>query len=148
MNESCHHSPQTIEAGGGTPQTTRLRRWLQKPLLLMGLVCVLLALLGIFLPLLPTTPFLLLAAFCFERSSPRLHRWLFANRLFGDFLRRYRNGEGMPLRGKVLLLGLLWLSLGLSMLKLLSDHGWGWPMLLLAIGGAVSLHLLRIPTRR
>lgn len=148
MTEPCHRSAPATEIVGCVPQATRLRRWLQKPLLLVGLVCVFLALLGLFLPLLPTTPFLLLATLCFERSSPRLHRWLFANRLFGDFLQRYRNGEGMPLRGKVLLLGLLWLSLGLSMLTLFSDHGWGWPVLLLAIGGAVSLHLLCIPTRR
>ena len=87
---------------GGLP--IRRRGWRQRLLMLCGLLCVMLGLLGAVLPLLPTTPFLLVAAACFERSSPRLQRWLFSNRLFGDALRRYRNGEGMPRRSKIVLL--------------------------------------------
>lgn len=64
-----------------------------KPLFLtLGLLCLGLGFLGAFLPLLPTTPFLLLAAFFLSRSSPTLHRWLLQNRLFGPVLQRWQNG--------------------------------------------------------
>ncbi|HEY0490330.1 MAG TPA: YbaN family protein [Telluria sp.] len=78
---------------------------------LIGAIAVLLALLGVFLPLLPTTPFLLLASACFARGSTRLHGWLLNNKLFGAYLRNYEQGRGIPLRGKVVALGLLWASI-------------------------------------
>jgi uncharacterized membrane protein YbaN (DUF454 family) len=56
---------------------------------------------AVLVPLLPTTPFLLLASACFARGSTRLHNWLQTNRVFGKYLRDYENGKGMPLRGKV-----------------------------------------------
>ena len=114
--------------------------------MLCGLLCVMLGLLGAVLPLLPTTPFLLVAAACFERSSPRLQRWLFSNRLFGDALRRYRNGEGMPRRSKIVLLVMLWGAVGFSLWRLASEPMW-W-LLLLLICGAVTVHILRIPCSR
>lgn len=115
-------------------------------LLVLGLLCVGLGLLGIFLPLLPTTPFLLLAAALFARSSEKLHRWLHENRLFGEYLRRYRAGEGIPVRAKVVTLALLWLSLAYSAVRM-STH-WSLNVLLLLIGLAVSVHLLRLPSYR
>ncbi len=129
---------------GGLP--IRRRGWRQRLLMLCGLLCVMLGLLGAVLPLLPTTPFLLVAAACFERSSPRLQRWLFSNRLFGDALRRYRNGEGMPRRSKIVLLVMLWGAVGFSLWRLASEPLW-W-LLLLLICGAVTVHILRIPCRR
>ena len=129
---------------GGLP--IRRRGWRQRLLMLCGLLCVMLGLLGAVLPLLPTTPFLLVAAACFERSSPRLQRWLFSNRLFGDALRRYRNGEGMPRRSKIALLLMLWGAVGFSLWRLASEPLW-W-LLLLLICGAVTVHILRIPCSR
>ena len=129
---------------GGLP--IRRRGWRQRLLMLCGLLCVMLGLLGAVLPLLPTTPFLLVAAACFERSSPRLQRWLFSNRLFGDALRRYRNGEGMPRRSKIVLLVMLWGAVGFSLWRLASEPMW-W-LLLLLICGAVTVHILRIPCSR
>ena len=129
---------------GGLP--IRRRGWRQRLLMLCGLLCVMLGLLGAVLPLLPTTPFLLVAAACFERSSPRLQRWLFSNRLFGDALRRYRNGEGMPRRSKIVLLVMLWGAVGFSLWRLASEPLW-WVLLLL-ICGAVTVHILRIPCSR
>jgi uncharacterized membrane protein YbaN (DUF454 family) len=81
---------------------------------LIGAIAVVLALLGVFLPLLPTTPFLLLASACFARGSTRLHSWLLNNKLFGAYLRNYEQGRGIPLRGKVVALALLWASIGYS----------------------------------
>lgn len=117
-------------------------------LLAAGVLCVVLAVLGVLLPLLPTTPFLLLAAACFARSSERLHRWLFANRLFGEYLRRYRDGEGMPRWTKVMVLAALWLALGASMLWVVPPRWWWLDLLLVGVGGAVSVHIARQRSRR
>src|SRR4030067_1054524 len=70
--------------------------------------------LGVFIPLLPTTPFLLLAAFCYARSSERFYRWLLTNPWFGAYLTNYREGRGMALRDKLLTLTALWLAIGSS----------------------------------
>lgn len=79
-----------------------------------GLVCVALGTLGIVLPGLPTTPFLLAASYFFARSSPRLQHWLTHHRWFGPYLRAIRDERGMPLRGKIVTLALLWGSIALS----------------------------------
>lgn len=81
----------------------------------VGIVAVVLGVLGIFLPLLPTTPFLLLAAACFVRSSGRLYRWLLNHRQLGQYIRQYQSGEGIPLKGKVYTIVALWATLGFSM---------------------------------
>ena len=64
-------------------------------LISVGSLSVLLGILGIFLPLLPTTPFLLLAALCYSRSSERFYQWLVTNRWFGEYIRNYREGRGI-----------------------------------------------------
>jgi uncharacterized membrane protein YbaN (DUF454 family) len=112
----------------------------------LGVVAVGLALVGIFLPILPTTPFLLLAAFLFGRSSPRFYRWLHTNRWFGAYLRNYREGRGLPLREKVLTIAALWIAILLSVALALSS--WWARGALLAIAAAVTVHLARIPTYR
>ena len=103
---------------------------------------------GAFVPVMPTTPFLLLAAACFSRSSERLHRWLFTNRLFGNYLRRYRDGEGLPRASKIATLVLLWTSLGASALFAVPERLWWVRALLLLVGIGVTIHVLRIKTRR
>ena len=83
-------------------------------LLLAGGLSTLLGVAGIFLPLLPTVPLLLLAAACFARSSPRFHHWLVNHPTLGPWIRDYLSGEGIPLKGKVYAIGLMWASIGLS----------------------------------
>ena len=73
-----------------------------------------LGIIGVFIPLLPTTPFLLLAAACYMRSSERFYHWLINNRIFGAYVRNYIEGRGMPIRIKVFTILLLWLAIGLS----------------------------------
>lgn len=70
--------------------------------LVMGLSCLLLAAVGVLLPLLPTTPFVLLAAFFFSRSSPRLHALLLHHRLFGPIIREWERYGVIPLKIKLL----------------------------------------------
>lgn len=108
-----------------------------------GCLAVVLAILGVFLPLLPTTPFLLLASACFARGSDRLHRWLLNHGTFGQYLRNFEQGRGIPARAKLLALAMMWTSIGYAV--------WRYPqwwlkagLLLIAIG--VSIYLLRLPT--
>jgi uncharacterized membrane protein YbaN (DUF454 family) len=108
---------------------------------IVGCIAVVLAILGVFLPLLPTTPFLLLASACFARGSDRMHRWLLSNRLFGQYLRNMEEGVDMPLRAKIITLTLLWASLAFSAFKLNSV---ALAVLLLAIGIAVTIYLVKI----
>jgi hypothetical protein len=139
-------APQAEASGAFVcPVPSPLRRAL---LVLVGLLSVGLGVLGIFLPLLPTTPFLLLAAACFARSSPRLSRWLHGNRWFGAFLCRYRRGEGMPRHAKILTLILLWGSLAASAWLAVPGQWWPLRIVLLLVGVGVTVHLLCIRTYR
>ncbi len=114
---------------------------------LVGAIAVVLAVLGAFLPLLPTTPFLLLASACFARSSVRAHNWLRTNPLFGQYLRDWEDGRGLPLRGKVVILLLMWTSMSYSMTRV--AHIPALVALLVLIGVCVTVFLLRfVPTRR
>jgi uncharacterized protein len=83
-------------------------------LLAIGWLSVALGVIGIFLPVLPTTPFLLLAAACFMRSSKRFYLWLVNHRQLGPWIVDYLEGQGIPVKGKVYAISLMWLSIGLS----------------------------------
>jgi len=109
-----------------------------------GLLALALATAGIFLPLLPTTPFLLLAAACFFRSSERLYNWLIAHKHFGRMIRQYREHHAISRRARLATLALLWVTLAFSGLVAL-EAPWA-RILLLAVGVGVSLHLLRMKT--
>lgn len=83
-------------------------------LLAVGWLCVALGVIGIFLPVLPTTPFLLLAAACFVRSSKRFYLWLVLHPRLGPWVRDYLDGQGIPRKAKGYAIGLMWLSIALS----------------------------------
>lgn len=83
-------------------------------LIALGSLFVALGTLGIFLPLLPTTPFLLLASACYIRSSEKLYNRLLYSKWFGEHIKNYRDGKGMPLHAKVISIALLWLTIGYS----------------------------------
>jgi uncharacterized membrane protein YbaN (DUF454 family) len=111
-----------------------------------GTLAVVLGILGIFLPLLPTTPFLLLASWCFARGSTRLHNWLLSHRVFGAYLRNFEAGRGIPLRAKIVATVLLWSSLLMAMRRF--DEP-AIPALLALTGACVTLYLWRyLPTLR
>lgn len=115
-------------------------------LIFAGTVFVGLGVLGVFLPLLPTTVFLLLAAYCYSRSSERFHNWLLNNRLLGKYIRNYRSGRGISIRQKATTLVFLWVSIGFS-IWLLSAAFW-WTIFLLAVAVGVTTHVLCIRTFR
>jgi uncharacterized membrane protein YbaN (DUF454 family) len=105
-----------------------------------GTICVGLGILGIFLPLMPTTVFLLLAAACFARSSERFHRRLVEHRLLGAYIRQSR---GMSPRDKAISVGVLWISLIVTMVW--TAHAWWLRLLLIGIGAGVTAHVVRLP---
>lgn len=82
--------------------------------MLSGTLSLAIGIVGIFTPVLPTTPFLLLAAACYLRSSQRFHHWLMNNRVFGSYIRNYTEGRGIPIRVKLFTIALLWITIGIS----------------------------------
>lgn len=92
------------------------RQLLKFFLIVVGSISLALGFLGIFLPLLPTTPLLLLAAACYVRSSQRLYQWLLNNKWFGKYIADFRSGKGIPLKVKVLGITVLWLTMGYTVI--------------------------------
>ena len=113
--------------------------------LILGLLFTGLGIVGAFLPVMPTTVFLLIAAFFFARSSPKFYNWLLNNRTFGPLIRDWRAGLGLPLRAKILAVSLVGLSVGSS--ALIVPLTWV-KVLLVLIGLGVCAYLLTRPTKR
>lgn len=111
--------------------------------ILLGFASLALGILGIFLPLLPTTPFLLLSSFCFIRSSDRLHSWLISHKVLGKYINNYLNHKAISLRDKIATLIILWVSLIISMTAAGHLHV---TLLLIAVGIGVSIHILSMRT--
>lgn len=104
-----------------------------------GAVCVGLGFAGVFLPLLPTTPFLLLALYLFARSSPEYARKVLDHKLLGPYVRGYVSKQGIPLRVKATAIGVMWAGMLLSAFVFVSDLRVR--LLLLVIAVAVTLHI-------
>ena len=121
-------------------------RWVRGLLWLVGTVSLALAALGVVLPGLPTTPFVLLAAACYAKASPRLHRWMLNHRWMGPMLRDWERDRSLTRRSKVIAVG--------SMLLMVSVSAWGFQgrlavqLVLLATAAVGAWVVLRIPTRR
>lgn len=153
MQQSPPQPEEKVEAEEARPEPAVLpagyrpakSRVLRGVLLGIGWISVALGVLGIALPLLPTTPFLLLAAACFLRSSSEFHGWLLGHPYLGRYLEYYLGGQGMPFRAKVYTLAMLWSTMALSA-WLVSNR---WVSLILLITGlAVTMHMARLPTRK
>ena len=113
-------------------------------LLTIGLLSLVLAIIGIFLPLLPTVPLLLLAAACFARSSERFYTWLLDHPRLGPLVRTYRDGQGIPRRAKITAIIMIWVSVPVSAF-LFVPLAWV-RGLLFGIALGVTWYLLRLPT--
>ncbi|MBM3404513.1 MAG: DUF454 domain-containing protein [Bacteroidetes bacterium] len=120
---------------------------LQKPLLILaGWVFAVIGMIGIFIPLLPTTPLLLLSASCFMKSSDRFYRWLTTNKFLGAYIKDYREGKGISFRAKIITLTLLWGTMLFSACFVVPY--WGVSILLIAIAIGVSRHILTIRPKK
>ena len=113
-------------------------------LLTTGFFCIGLGVIGIFLPLLPTTPFLLLAAACFFRSSDRMYRCITNHRIFGPPIRGYRQFRAISRKAKIISIIMLWVVIGCSSIFAVSVV---WLRLtLLAVAVGVTAYLLNLRT--
>ena len=110
----------------------------------IGTLATAIGIIGIFIPILPTTPFLLLAAYLYSISSERFLHWLLTNRLCGSYIDNYRSGRGLPLKQKLLTIVVLWLTIGVSAIFFVEI--WWVRLILLLVALGVTLHLLHIKT--
>ena len=108
------------------------------------IIALSLGIIGILVPLLPTTPFLLLAAACFVRSSEKLYAWLIHHKWFGDHIRHYREHRASTLRGKVVTLLPMWSVIGYTAFGIVT--AWWVRVLLGIIAVGVSIHILYLKT--
>jgi uncharacterized protein len=113
-------------------------------LIIAGSLSLGLAVVGIVLPLLPTTPFLLLSAACYLRSSNRLYRWLINHPWFGSYLKNYMEGKGMPIKAKVITLVILWGVILLSVFVV--AHALWLQLVLVGVAIGVSIYLFLMKT--
>ena len=128
------------------PETRKRPTLLQTLLVAAGLVALGLGLIGIVLPGLPTTPFVLLAAACFARASPRLHRWLTTHRYLGPMVRDWEAHRSLPLRVKWIAITMMGTMVALSAWQF---NGRPWLQgAVLALGLVGGWVVWRIPTRR
>ena len=135
------------EVRGGTPRVqVHASRTVRGLLWIAGTVALILGLIGVVLPGLPTTPFVLLAAACYAKASPRLHTWLLNHKLTGPMLRDWERDHSLTRRNKIVAVG--------SMLLMVSFSIWSFrgrlvlQLVLLALGAIGAWVVLRIPTRK
>jgi len=114
-------------------------------LILAGSISLVLGIIGIVIPVLPTTPFLLLASFCFLRSSRRLYHWMLNNRVFGPYVYNYLTYRAIKRSVKVVTLIFLWLTLTVSIVLVSNVY---LRIFLVAVGAGVSIHVLSLKTLR
>ncbi len=114
-------------------------------LVILGCVSLGLGLVGIFLPVLPTTPFLLLSAALFVRSSKRLYDWLMGHKTLGPYIKNFRENRAIPLRVKIISVSLMWLTMGYSIFFVV-DHLLWVQLILFATAIGVTIHILSFKT--
>ena len=88
----------------------------------LGLFFAVVGLIGLIVPGLPTTPLMIVAAACFFRSSKRLFNWVLSNKYFGNYVKDFREGRGMPRKAKFIALGFIWLFVSISVFVGIPDH--------------------------
>jgi len=118
-----------------------LKKW---TLIISGSIALGLGVLGIFLPLLPTTVFLLIAAACYARSSQRLYDWLLSHKWFGPYIRNWREHRALTPRTKITILFVLWITLAVS--AAFAVQSLFIRLILLAVGIGVTILILSLKT--
>lgn len=114
-------------------------------LAIVGLLSLGLGVAGVFLPVVPTTPLLLLSAWCFVHSSPRLYEWLMNHPRLGVYIKNFREYRAIPLRVKVVSVGMVWLTIGYCIVAVVDK--WWWAQVLMALmATAITWHILSYKT--
>jgi uncharacterized membrane protein YbaN (DUF454 family) len=123
-----------------------LRKPIKVLLISLGTFFVGVGIVGIFVPILPATPFLLISAALYAKSSVRFYDWLINNKIFGQYIKNYREGKGIPLRLKIITITLLWITIGCSAVFVV-DIFWVRIMLIIIAAG-VTVHTIRIRPKK
>jgi len=113
-------------------------------LVITGFISLILGIIGIILPVLPTTPFIILAAACFARSSQKFYDWLYGSRLFGKILRDYRDKKGLELKYKIYIPTTLWITMLSTSIFLVDSLILR--IMLISIAIAVTVHISKFKT--
>lgn len=112
-------------------------------LIIVGSLTLILGTIGIFIPILPTTPFLLVCAYCYIRSSKSLYDWLINHKVFGKYVYSYLVHKAIKKSSKIIAITLIWASLSFTIYLLQNIY---LAFMLIFIGGAVSIYLLSLKT--
>lgn len=114
-------------------------------LIVVGSISLALGVTGMFLPMLPTTPFLLLSAAAWVKASPSLYNWLLNHKVFGEYIRNYREQRAIPLRAKIVSVSMVLLTIGYCIFAVVDK--WWWAQLLMALLAiGISWHILSFKT--
>jgi hypothetical protein len=108
-------------------------------LILLGSIFLSFGVIGIFVPGLPTTVFLLISAACYVRSSERLYRWLLNHRVLGKFIRDYEQHRAMPVKSKIIALVSMWTMIGVSSVWFIQSNGIRIVVLSLGLIGTIAI---------
>jgi hypothetical protein len=111
----------------------------KKFLFAIGCICAALGFIGVFLPIIPTTPFVLLALTCFMKSSEKMHRFVLENKYLAPYAKEYVSGNGIPIGAKKRAIGLIWLTIGFTTIVVIDRTVLR--IMLLAIATIVSLYI-------
>lgn len=111
-----------------------------------GILLLAIGVIGIFLPVLPTTIFLILASACFVKSSPKANEWLRNHKILGVYLKNYQDKSGLTIKSKVINIIFLWITISVS--AFLLTESLPIKILLFAIATGVSIHLIMIKTKK
>lgn len=111
---------------------------------IVGTIALVIGAIGLFLPVIPTTPLVILAAACYYRGSERLHAWILRSRWFGETIKNYQAGRGLTRDTKVRAIILMWTTIIISAWFFVSNHFVRVAMIGVAMG--VTVYLVRLPT--
>lgn len=128
------------------PQSAQLTGFYRYLYLVSGILLVAIGVIGIFLPILPTTIFLILASACFVKGSPRANEWLRNHKILGMYIKNYQDKSGLTIKSKVFNIALLWIMI-LSSAYFFTEEFFI-RLLLLAIAVGVTIHLLMVKTKK
>jgi uncharacterized membrane protein YbaN (DUF454 family) len=121
-------------------------RFIRGILIISGTIFVGIGMIGIIVPILPTTPFLLLAAACYLRSSEKFYNWLLNNKRFGPYITNYLEGKGLPLKIKLYAISMMWIMILLSIILFVENLFIRIILIIIAI--LVSIYLITIKTKK
>lgn len=113
---------------------------------ILGFTSLILGIIGIIVPILPTTPFLLLSSYFFLKSSERLYNWLINNKILGQYIKDFQIEKSIPLKVKISSISLLWITISTSAIFFI--HIIWIKLLLFAIAIGVTIHILHYKTKK